>query len=149
MKLFMLRLENGNSVILQAESQEEAVERAGLRVDPAAVAAQNGAKDVAQQHYELVASGVGPQNFTIRELSHFFCMAVLADDGTFAIHTETEEADEEFFEDYPAVWTREDALLEELDVFDPRWAPRREPLIKEAVQKERTRLLIGNINNAQ
>jgi hypothetical protein len=40
--LYMIRLENGNSVIVQAESQDTALEHAGLRVDPAAQAAARG-----------------------------------------------------------------------------------------------------------
>ncbi|MDE1161131.1 MAG: hypothetical protein PW792_04190 [Acidobacteriaceae bacterium] len=142
MKLYMIRLENGNAAILQAENEEAAIEQAGLRVDPKAFAKEQGVSDVAAQHLELVRSGLGPQNFRIRELKDFFCLVSLRDDGRFQFALESQETDEEFYEDYPVLWSAEDPLLQEIDPFHPEWNKRREPLIAEAVERERTRLLV-------
>jgi hypothetical protein len=93
-KLYMIRLENGNSVIVQAENQDAALEHAGLRVDPAAQAVAMGEKDVT-----LVHEGLGPQNYTIRELDDFLCVAHLEDDGDFDLSLESGESSDEFYVD--------------------------------------------------
>lgn len=142
MKLFIIRLENGNSVILQAACREQALEFAGLTVDPAKQAAAMGERDVASLHFSLVHAGMRPQNYTIRELQHFLCIAHLDDDGEFEITLESGEGSDEFYEDYPYLCKAE---LEHLRrrLPDPTFDnPEVRLLHQDAVRKERTRLLI-------
>jgi hypothetical protein len=141
-KLYMIRLENGNSVILQAGSRQQALEFAGLTVDPAKQAAAMGERDVAGLHLILVHEGFGPQNYTIREIKHFLCVAHLEDDGDFEISLESGEGSDEFYEDYPHLREAERDHLER-KLADPTFEnPEVQMLYQEAVEKERTRMLI-------
>jgi len=142
-KLYMIRLENGNSVIVQAENQDTALQHAGLRVDPAAQAAAMGEKDVASLHLTLVHEGLGPQNYTIRELDDFLCMAHLEDNGDFDLTLESGESSDEFYIDYPCLRAAEEKHL--LRRFtDPSFDnPEVRKLYEDAVEGERTRLLVS------
>ena len=82
-KLYMIRLENGNSVITQAANEPEALELIGFNADPATLAAEMNEEDVPSVHWALVQSGVGSQKVAIRELHDFACDVVLKDDGIF------------------------------------------------------------------
>jgi hypothetical protein len=139
-KLYQIRLENGNSVIVQAENIEQAIEYAGLTIDPAENAETIGESDVAKAHLMLVRTGLGPQNYTIRELHSFTCVAALRDDGNFDISLESEEASDEFYQDYPHL---SEAVDESVKMGHPLLQdPRGRQLMEEAVDKERTRLLV-------
>ncbi len=143
-KLYMIRLENGNSVILQASNRQEALEFAGLTVDPAKQAAAMGERDVAGLHFILVHEGLGPQNYTIREIEHFLCVAHLDDDGDFEILLESGEGSDEFYEDYPHLCEAEKEHLDRKFADPTMENPDVKVLYQEAVQKERTRLLIAS-----
>ena len=107
MDLFMIRLENGNSVVLQAESEIDALEYAGLRSDPDAVAKEMSQRsgeehDPAEIYLSMVRSGVGPQNYTIRKLRHFMCDFHLEEDGQFEGRlSANDDTSDEFYIDYP------------------------------------------------
>ena len=148
-KLYMIRLENGNSVIVQAESQDSALEHAGLRVDPAAQAAAMGEKDVANLHLTLVHEGLGPQNYSIRELEDFLCVAHLEDDGDFNLSLESGEGSDEFYVDYPFLRKAEEKHL--LRKFtDPTFDnPEVRKLYEDAVERERTRLLVSGPDSGE
>jgi hypothetical protein len=141
--LYMIRLENGNSAIVQAENADAALEHAGLRVDPVAQAAAIGEKDVASLHLTLVHEGLGPQNYTIRELRDFLCVAHLDDDGDFDLSLESGESSDEFYVDYPFLReAEEEHLLRKFT--DPTFDnPDVRKLYKNAVERERTRLRVS------
>jgi hypothetical protein len=111
-----------------------------LTIDPAENAETLGESDVAKAHLMLVRTGLGPQNYTIRELHSFTCVAALRDDGDFDISLESEEASDEFYQDYPHLSEAVDESVKmgHTILQDPRG--RR--LMEEAVNKERTRLLV-------
>jgi hypothetical protein len=139
-KLYMIRLENGNSVITQAANEPEALELIGFNADPTTLAAEMNEADVPSVHWALVQSGVGPQKVTIRELHDFACDVVLKDDGSFHVTLGNYEmAEEEFLDDYPDVRVALHAIDEQ---DDPRLTTdfARE-VLSEAVEKERTRLM--------
>jgi hypothetical protein len=141
-KLFMIRLENGNSVIVQANNCEEALDFAGLMVDPAQQAAAMGEHDVAGLHLVLVHDGLGPQNYTIREIENFLCVAHLEDEGDFELSLESGEGSDEFYKDYPHLREAEKKHLL-LKFADPTFDnPDVRKLYRDAVEKERTRLLV-------
>lgn len=124
-KLFMIRLENGDYVILQAVDEEEAIRNAGLRVDPAEYVAELQVADAAAAHLTMVESGFGPQNFTIRELDQFMCTGKLIDNGGIDLNLESEDTWNEVLLDYPEIAAAE----EQEDV-------------ERAVVRERVRLLV-------
>jgi hypothetical protein len=139
-KLYMIRLENGNSVIAQAEDEREALNFAGLDIDLEDAAAKM-ESDPPSAQWTLVQSGIGPQRVTVRELHDFACDIRLKDDGSFDfIVGNWEGTDDEILQDYPAL---SDALAEVEAHDDPRLTTHfaREALAI-AVQKERTRLMI-------
>lgn len=84
----MIRLQNGNSVVLQADNEQEALEFAGLRADASPLTEHMKARgedaDPAEVQLLMMQSGLGPQNCTIRELNEFHCAFNLQDDGTFS-----------------------------------------------------------------
>jgi hypothetical protein len=102
-KLYMIRLENGDSVILQAANEEEALESSGIRCDVADFATWQGMTDVAEASWRLMTSGLGPQNYNIRELQYFMCTLRLEDDGDFTLALESDEAHAEVDNDYPVL----------------------------------------------
>ena len=142
-KLYMIRLENGDSVILQAKTEEDAIRKAGLRVNPVELAAELGDGDVAVTHLGMVNAGVGPQNFTIRELHDFMCVAALREDGYFDLRFESYEALDEFYLDYPNI----EAAVDEnagMDLAKGRLdSPAVRELFRDAVERERARLLVA------
>lgn len=114
-KLFMIRLENGNSVIAQAENEREALAFAGLDADLESVA--NDLKvDVPTTHWELVRCGLGPQNVTVRELNNLAVDVVLTNEGELEFRFgNCEEAEGEIFEDYPALVSVLDEIARQED----------------------------------
>jgi hypothetical protein len=142
--LFMIRLENGNSVVLQATDREQALEFAGLRIDPAKQAAAVKDRDVAAVHLALVDGGYGPQRFTIREIESFHCVANLEDNGNFLLRIESGECSDEFCLDYPYLCEAEREHFER-QFPDPNFTnPEVRKLYQDAVERERMRLLISN-----
>jgi hypothetical protein len=163
-KLYMIRLENGNSVILQAESQDDAIDFAGINVTPEDVTrVRSGGgrervattpEELAELQYQLMQTGVGAQRYTIRELKRFFCEVDLLDDGQFDLNITSEEAEHEFERDYPKLIKAQNeagdlALKGGWEMYPIREgetlprrkrSPREIELISEGVQKERTRL---------
>jgi hypothetical protein len=150
-KLYMIRLQNGNSVVLQAEDERQAIEIVGLDSDGRAVAEQmkaNGREvDLAEVQLMLMESGCGQQNFTIRELSDFNCGFTLKDDGQFSAAINDDESLDEFYKDYPELEKAEKEVSAEIDrhgfVLGEHGrvvSPREIELTEAGVLKERTRL---------
>jgi hypothetical protein len=149
-KLYMIRLQNGNSVVLQADDEHQALEFAGLRSDGSSLAEHLKASgenvDPAEVQLMMMQSGLGPQNYTIRELNDFHCVFNLDDEGTFSSGLDGEESLDEFYLDYPEL----DAAEEELsDIISQSVefedgvrirSEREKELMDAAVLKERTRL---------
>ncbi|HTF63049.1 MAG TPA: hypothetical protein VK638_10090 [Edaphobacter sp.] len=151
MDLFMIRLENGNSVVLQAENEAQALEFAGLRSDPHELAEtlteRSGEQhDPAEVHLMMVNSGVGPQNYTIRKLKNFMCEFTLTDEGEFEARlASTDQAYDEFYVDYPELDKAFDETAAPL-LADDKWRDhldahreRTRRAVAAAVAKERTR----------
>lgn len=151
MDLFMIRLENGNSVVLQAENEAEALEVVGLRSDPRELAetlteGSGEQHDPAEVHLTMINSGVGPQNYTIRKLKNFMCEFCLTDEGEFEARlANADQAYDEFYLDYPELDRAFDEAAAPL-LADDHWPGHLEAhrerttrAIAAAVAKERTR----------
>jgi hypothetical protein len=136
--LYLIRLENGNSVIAQAEDEKEALEFAGLEIDLEDAAHQMNT-DTAAAHWSLVQSGIGPQRVEVREMQNFACDVTINDDGTLEfIVGNWEESEEEILKAYPAL----ESALQSIDAQeDPRLTTDfAKDALSAAVSKERTRL---------
>lgn len=152
MKLFMVRYQNGNSYIGQAEDEEQALRDAGIRSTVADVkeSQPDGSEramepTVAQQLLDEI--GHGPQNYTVRELTNFRALVKLEDSAELSIESYDEGTDNEMWQDYPMVdevADAEEALADQLGIKvgtpHPDWARLRTPLLAAAVKKERERL---------
>ena len=141
-KLHMIRLENGDALVLQANNEREAQVRAGLTLDPAEMATHAGVEDVAEFHLYMKDLGVGPQISQIRELRNFRCHVHIEDNAICQFSMENSECLGEIFADYPEI---QKALAQILD-FDS--AQRNcqsltQAILEDAVMKERTRLLVS------
>jgi len=148
-KLYMIRLQNGNSVVLQADDEQQALEYAGLRADGSELTEEMRASgedvDKADVQLLMMESGLGPQNYTIRELNEFHCSFILNDDGTFVASLDGEESLDEFYMDYPeldAAESERSDLIGEPEFEDGVriQSQQEKQLIEAAVLKERTRL---------
>lgn len=152
MDLFMIRLENGDSVVLQAQNEEQALEFVGLRVDVKEVAADfakgSGEEmDPAEVHLALINSGTGPQHFTIRKLGNFMCTFKLNDRGNFEGHLgDAVECADEFYIDYPILQKMVDGVDFTGVLESGRHRERYEQNLKEAIEQERNRLLTESLN---
>jgi len=91
----------------------------------------------------LVHEGLGPQNYSIRELEDFLGVAHLEDDGDFDLTLESGESSDEFYIDSPCLRAAENEHL--LRKFtDPTFDnPNVRKVYAEAVERERTRLLVS------
>lgn len=142
----MIRLENGNSVIAQAENEQDAMEFAGLKID-LEDAARKMESDVPMAHWSLVQSGVGPQRVQVRELHEFVCDVRLTDDGKLEfIVGNWEGAEEEILEMYPDL----NKALERIDAHDDPSLTTdfAKEALHTAVNKERTRLIVPEPQDA-
>ncbi len=130
--LFQIRLQNGNSVIVQAEDPEKALIAAGIS-DLTSQCRQLRNPDSpdaedAEILWELVEqAGIGLQNYTVRRLRNFMLDCKLNDDGSFTLSHSEEASLVEFREDYPELSYVPDG---------PPWAS----MMREAVTTERNRL---------
>jgi len=97
----------------QAESG--ALQFAGVDVNLESIA-DDQKVDVPTAHWELVRSGLGPQNICVRELHDSAVEVVLTNEGQLAFRFGNfEEADEEIFGDYPALVTALDEIARQED----------------------------------
>ena len=60
-------------------------------------------RGVSLTHLGMVKAGVGPRNFTTREVHDFMCIAALREGGYFDLRVENDEALDEFYLGYPNI----------------------------------------------
>ena len=139
-KLFLIRLENGNCVIAQAENEQEALDFVGFGIDLEDIARLL-ESDVPTANWSLVQSGIGPQHVQVRELHQFACDVQLTDDGKFEfILGNLEGAEEEILDSYPELNKALDTIAAQ---DDPRLTTDfAKEALNIAVNKERTRLIV-------
>jgi hypothetical protein len=152
MDLFMIRLENGGSVVLQAKDEEQALEFAGIRVDLTEVMkgfSQTSGReyDPAEFHLALVDSGTGPQHFTIRKLNNFMCTFKLDDQGNFeGTLGDGDDTNDEFWSDYPILAKMLDEVVPDDLVPGGVSRDHYDAELKSAIARERNRLVEEGLN---
>lgn len=145
MDLFLVRLENGDAVITDAKDEQDAIEHAGATgkgFKPSELASP-------EAMIEYARVGIGPQNCEVRKISELFIELTLSDEGEFEL-SPGDETRQEILQTYPFLdaaagdqrW--EDVVAEDWRRGDYNGPLRREleARMREAVEKERTRLLV-------
>src|SRR5436305_12807741 len=87
MRLFAIRLENADTVIITAEDPQDAVRKAGLTSQTlSSVVQQLQSYGVNRDQADLVLDGIGPQKYEIRELNHIGFDMQMSELGNFDLH---------------------------------------------------------------
>jgi hypothetical protein len=144
MKIFAIRKQNGETVIISATNQEEAIKAAGLTMESVLEVADQ----LRQQAHEiapaaLMREGIGPQPYEIRELQDFQLTMKLDHLGEFELADIGCQTHEQLSELYPIL----NAAIEEAC---NRWSahpmlpesekPVYRRLLRAAAEQERNRL---------
>jgi hypothetical protein len=151
MKLFMIRLQNGNSRIIQAKNSKAAIRKAELHVDGKDYVddfneGQTEKIDAAEMHLALVSGrGIGKQNYTIRELQNFDLECSFEDDGILVFTPATYDSSEEIFEDYPVLGAAIDSLEEYVLPLLAEWEE--QGGFKEGIPRERTQYEVDTVKD--
>ena len=84
MKLFAIRIENGETTLVSGANREEALQNAGLTAE-----VLEGLRTSAQghkwDHADLTETGLGPQRYELIEFDEFLITLKLDEDGDFQI----------------------------------------------------------------
>jgi len=146
-KLFMVRMENGDSMILQAEEEEQALKDAlgdeeGLKREVAKCKVDHPELDEADIRLDFMRAGLGPQRATVRELENFSCSVCMDEEGELGLLMEGEDTLDEVYVDYPVLLAAQLAGSPEGDIhFEPHgYTEEARARIDEAMETERTRL---------
>lgn len=147
MKLFAIRLENADMVIIIAENQTEAVKKAGLTADTLDDATEQLRRmGVERDHADLVLEGFGPQRYEIRELDHLMLNLSISQSGEFSLREMDESTYMGLYEwGYPIMSAIDDEVAEKwpdhpFDLEDHR--AEHDSLYADAYSREKTRLML-------
>lgn len=135
--VYHLRLQNGNSIILQARTASEALELAGIgpQLEHNLQTQCANEDEKLQTMYSLMQEqGIGQQKYEIQLLHDFFCEIPLTNTGIGDARIESDETIAELMKLYPTLA----AQLSNQGNFNDRQFSQ---LIKEATDAERGRLL--------
>jgi hypothetical protein len=141
MKLFAIRLENAETVIVSAENTEQALKAAGITPKALQDFQQQG---IPRDHADIVLDGFGPQHYEIRELEHIGIRLRIAEWGTFHLADMDQPTFDALYQGYPML----EAVASEIAA---RWpdtveieAHRAEhdALFEDAMLREKTRLML-------
>lgn len=100
-KVYMVRHENGDSTIVQAENEHEALELAGIAIDVDEFARENGMEVNPELHVSLRQSGIGPQRYSIREIHTLHINVRLTAEGRLEFGPDTEDFLNDIYSEYP------------------------------------------------
>jgi len=146
MKLFAIRLENADMVIITAENQKEAIEKAGLTASTLLDAAEQLSQmGVNRDHADLVLDGFGPQRYEIRELDHLMLTLRISQIGEFSLGEPDEATYMALYEwGYPIMSASDDEAAkrwpEPRDLEEHR--AEHDLLHADAYSREKTRLML-------
>src|SRR5579864_4347764 len=142
MKLFTIRLENADTVIVTAETQDEALEKAGLTANTLSdVSQQLRRMGVNRDHADLVLDGIGPQRCEIRELNHLLLTLRVSQMGDFSLGATDEATYMALLDAYPIMSAVGDEIFKKWpDPVDLEFhRAEHDSLIAEAFSREKTR----------
>ena len=140
MKLFAIRLENGQTAITLADNSEAAIKEVGLTDEVFRQLEQQGCK---VDYPQLVYDGVGPQLYELIELSNFCIRLGLTEDGNYFISDIDELTYSALSKLCPVL---EKAMSEISEKFSSQMSAEDRAeyrrMLKRAVSHERTRLML-------
>jgi hypothetical protein len=146
MKLFAIRLENAEMVIVTANTQREALRKAGLTAGTLLVATERLKQmGVNRDRADLVLDGIGPQRYEIRELDHLMLTLCISKNGGFDLR-DTDEATYMKLYDwgYPIMSKMDDEIAKRwpdpVDLESHR--DEHDSLCEDAYSREKTRLML-------
>lgn len=146
MKLFAIRLENADMVIVTANDREEALKKAGLTAHTLSdVSQQLRQMGVNRDHADLVLEGIGPQRYDIRELDHLLLTLRISQMGQFSLGDLDMPSYMAIYEwGYPIMSAADDEVAkrwpEPRDLEDHR--AEHDSLHTDAYSREKTRLML-------
>ena len=134
MKLFAIRIENGDTVLLLAATAQEALSKAALTDGALEELRQEGWRF---DHAATVQSGIGPQKYEITELTEFYVALTLNEEGEFEVSDQSLETWAALIKFYPIFDRVGEGWPLGWGLEHPRKYKR---AIRDAVSQERTRL---------
>jgi hypothetical protein len=145
MRLFALRLENADTIIVAAADEPEALQKAGL-TSGALFHVQQQLKNqgIDRHRADLVLDGVGPQRYEIRELEDILLNLRISDLGTFSLEGTDELTYDALFDGYPIMRATHKEIgdkgpdVREID----NHRTEHDALMADAFSREKTRLMV-------
>jgi hypothetical protein len=140
MRVFAIRLENGDTLIVTAEDKQSALEKLGITVRVFQTLQEQG---VDRPHADLVIDGFGPQRYEIREMEHIALARYLT-----VGHVNLQDMDqityEALYEGYPILQGADNEIAERWP--DPQsiehHRAEHDALLADAFSHEKTRLML-------
>jgi hypothetical protein len=112
MRLFAIRKEKGNLLIVTAADEQDAVRQAGLDLAAAkSVVAQLQKQGWTTDLETVIKGGIGPQFYEIRELPRFFLEFKLNDTGEFELDDIDLDTRETVYQMYPIIEAATDSAI--------------------------------------
>ena len=144
MRLFAIRLENADTVIITAEDPQDAVRKAGLTAQTlSSVVQQLQNYGVNRDQADLVLDGIGPQKYEIRELNHIVLELRPSELGSFDLQDMDEHTLNALMEGYPIMSHTDDEIADRWpEIGDLDHKTEREALLADAFSREKTRLML-------
>ena len=141
MKLFAIRLENAETVILSAENAEQALRTAGITPDVFQELQQQG---IDRHHADIVLDGFGPQHYEIRELEHIGIKLRIAEWGIFQLADMDQHTRDTLYKGYPILEAAASEIVTRWPDLVQIEAHRAEhdALFEDAMLREKTRLML-------
>jgi hypothetical protein len=145
MKLFVIRLENADTLIVTAEDHQDAVRQAGLTShNLSSVVQQLQNFGVHRDQADLVLDGIGPQKYEIRELNHIFLQLRISEQGSFDLQDMDEHTFNALMQGYPIMSATDDEIADRWPEIGDLEAHKteRDALLADAFSREKTRLML-------
>jgi hypothetical protein len=152
MRLFAIRLENADTLIVAAADEQEALQKAGLTSGTLSYVQEQLKRQGLDRHRaDLVLDGVGPQKYEIRELQDICLHLSISELGNFSLEGTDEPTYDALFEAYPIMRAAHKEIGD-------RWPDVREienhraehdALMVDAFSRERTRLMVPTERDEQ
>jgi hypothetical protein len=152
MRLFAVRLENADTIVVAAVDEQDALQKAGVTHD-ALNYVQDQLKKMGRDLHraELVLDGVGPQPYEIRELQDLCLHLRISDLGTFELEGTDEPTHEALMDGYPIMRAAHKTIADmwkDLTEIE-NYSVEHDALIEKVFSLENTRLMIPSDEEEQ
>ena len=145
MRLFAIRLENADTIIITTEDDQDAVRNAGLTShNLSSVVQQLQNFGVHRDQADLVLDGISPQKYEIRELKHIVLQLRISEQGSFDLQDMDEDTFHVLMQGYPIMSATDDEIADRWPEIGDLEAHKteRDALLADAFSREKTRLML-------